>query len=236
MQFRPAKTAKAEVNYKTDNIMSPRNILWRATDVERDHQILVHSLIIGAAFLTYLIDRDDVVWRFIKNHGQLTRPLEHWLFLIATLMIGAGAWLCTAARRSERHGPLTELPNRLHCLGQFFYAVGLASLLPLGGYLLLIVGESIRLLRISFRTQSSVVRDSAGARNALTEAVDVKHKWFEAAQPEALKWCLLISMIVFTVTLRDRYADWLICASIVVGGLLNWRTVFTSVSGTALFF
>lgn len=212
--------------------MSLRDVLWRATDVERDHQILVHSLIVGAAFLTYLIDRDDVVWRFIKNHGHLARQLEHWLFLIATLLIGAGAWLCTAARRSERHGALTKLPSRLHCLGQFFYAVGLASLLPLWGYLLLIVGESIRLLRLCFR-QSSVVRDSACARNALMEAVYIKHKWPVAAQPEAVKWCLLISMIVFTVTLRDRYADWLICASVVVGGLLNWRKVFRSASGTA---
>ena len=42
-----------------------RDKLWRATVVERDHQNLFHSLIVGAAFLTYLIDRDDVLTRML---------------------------------------------------------------------------------------------------------------------------------------------------------------------------
>ena len=39
----------------------------KATDFECRHQTLVHQLIVGAAFLTYLIDREDVVWRFVKD-------------------------------------------------------------------------------------------------------------------------------------------------------------------------
>lgn len=72
--------------------------LLKATDYEYNHPILVRLLIVGAAFLTYLIDRDDMVWRFVKNHGAQTRTWEHWLFLAATLLIGMGAYVCTAAR------------------------------------------------------------------------------------------------------------------------------------------
>jgi hypothetical protein len=50
-----------------------------------------------------------------------------------------------------------------------------------------------------------------------------KTSFAEAARPEALKWALFVTMIVFTTTLRDRYADVLICLSILVSTLLNGR-------------
>jgi hypothetical protein len=64
------------------------SLFFRATRFEREQQIVLRALIVGAAFLTYLGDRDDVVWRFIKNDGVQTRPIEHWLFLAATFLIG----------------------------------------------------------------------------------------------------------------------------------------------------
>jgi hypothetical protein len=47
----------------------------------------------------------------------------------------------------------------------------------------------------------------------------------EAARREALKWALFFTMIVFTITLWDRYADILVSASILISILLNWRVV-----------
>ena len=47
----------------------------KATDFEYRHQTLVHQLIVGAAFLTYLIDRDDIVWRLVKRNTSQSRTL-----------------------------------------------------------------------------------------------------------------------------------------------------------------
>jgi hypothetical protein len=34
----------------------------KATDFEYHHATLVHQLIVGAAFFTYLLQADDIVW------------------------------------------------------------------------------------------------------------------------------------------------------------------------------
>ncbi len=39
----------------------------RATDFEYRHQTLVHLLIVAISFLTYLIDRDDIVWALVRG-------------------------------------------------------------------------------------------------------------------------------------------------------------------------
>jgi len=68
-----------------------------ATKFEYRHPVLLRALIIGAAFLTYLFDRDDIVWRFVKG-SPAHRELERALFFVATLFVGAGAGICTWAR------------------------------------------------------------------------------------------------------------------------------------------
>jgi hypothetical protein len=59
-------------------------------------------------------------------------------------------------------------------------------------------------------------------------------RWVTAARAEAVKWGLLISMIVFTVTLRDAYADYLIGASVLFAALVNlaplWRRAHQGVA------
>ena len=83
----------------------------KATDFEYRHQTLVHQFIVGAAFLTYLIDREDVVWRFVKDSATPHR-LERFIFIIATLLIELGARICTRARV---HGmPKSSMGNGGH--------------------------------------------------------------------------------------------------------------------------
>lgn len=73
----------------------------KATEFEYRHQRLVHSLIVGAACLTYLVDRDDVVWRFVKDNAAPHR-LERFVFITAAFCIALGAVLCTWARTWRR--------------------------------------------------------------------------------------------------------------------------------------
>jgi hypothetical protein len=180
---------------------------------ERTHQVCMHWLIVGTACLTYLRDRDDVVWRFIKNRGAEIRPLEHATFLVATVLVAVGAYLCTFSRIGAKDSPdwKPHQRNRSHnYLGQSVYAVGLATLLPLAGFLILTTGEAARLIRL-------LIYNDEPNENISSPVIH----WATAARAEAVKWGLLISMIVFTVTLRDAYADYLICASLLVGAVVN---------------
>lgn len=178
----------------------------KATNFEFRHQTLLRQLLIAAALATYLFDPDDIVWRFIKESRSRT-ALEHGLFLIATLMICAGATLCTrAAAASQRH------PEQY--IGELLFAIGLGSLFPLSGFVLLVAGETIRILRLS-RSQLSPSKDQPPEREIPVP------EWRRAFREQSAKWGIFISMIVFSITLRDRVAEILVCASVLVWALLN---------------
>jgi hypothetical protein len=202
----------------------------KATEFESRHPVLIQQLIIGAAWATYVFDRNDVVWRFIRQYPQ-RRALEHLFFLVATLLIGTGAALCTWSRslllRSEPPVPVSSAATSRWLrypqqLGDWLFAVGLASLLPLCGCILLISGESIRLLRLVGRDKLTMNADRpAHASLSAIQHVMPRPEWARAFRAQAVKWGLFLTMIVFSVTLVDRQADILIAASVLVAVLLN---------------
>jgi hypothetical protein len=169
----------------------------QATNFEYRHQTLLHQLIVLAAVLTYLMGRDDIVWRFVRNTSA-PRFWERTLFIVATILIAAGAVLCTRARAFYRP----------HYLGQMLYAIGLATLLPIAGFLILVFGESFRLLRLKRRGDDQ-------PRSKFTPT------WGHALRREAVKWGILVTMLVFVVTLKDRHADVLAATSFLIGLVLN---------------
>jgi len=181
---------------------------------------------------TYIIEKDDVVWSFIKDHGAATRPLEHLSFLWATLLIGLGAYICTkadfriiscqtTAPSGDKGRPLSLfwrndvlLP---HYLGEAVYALGFASLMPPAGFIILILGELIRLgrLLLSHRVSPESSRHLLVVGGA---------NWTAAIRLEFLKWGIFVSMSVFTITLIDRHADVLIAASFLLWILVECHT------------
>lgn len=42
----------------------------KATDFEYRHQTLFHLLVVAVSFLTYSIDRDDIVWALVRARLQ----------------------------------------------------------------------------------------------------------------------------------------------------------------------
>jgi hypothetical protein len=90
-------------------------------------------------------------------------------------------------------------------VGEIVYAIGLASLFPLSGFLILVIGETLRVLRVFLRKDDRQPGASCGT----------------AFREEAVKWGILITMIVFVTTLRDRVAEYLAGASFLVGLILN---------------
>jgi len=216
---------------EADSVVSHAKIL-AATGIERRHSMLIHLLIVGAAWSTYIIEKDDVVWRFIKDHGTATRTLEHLSFLVAALLIGLGAYICTRAdfrliswRTTTQSGHDIRDPSSswwkdailLHYFGEAIYAFGFASLMPLAGFIILILGELTRLVRLSLSHQISPEnsRDLLIVRGA---------NWASAIRMESLKWGIFVSMALFTITLIDRHADFLIAASFLVWIFVEWHT------------
>ena len=118
----------------------------QATDVELRHRELVRHLLVGASLATYFVDPDDVVWRFIKTSPS-RRPLEHASFLVAAMLMCAGAAICTpaVAAMPSQSPPVTLRSDRSRPypskqVGELLYALGLATLFPLAGAILLVVG------------------------------------------------------------------------------------------------
>lgn len=189
----------------------------KANNFEYGHQKLVHLLIVAVAFLTYLVDRDDIVWRFVKD-STAPRTLERSLFLIATLAIAVGAGICTWARAlPERNispglGQNRDLRHPRY-LGELSFAIGLASLAPLWGFVILVAGEALRLFRLMRREDDQKPASSPQAKH--------NAQWRKALRQEAGKWGMLLTIIVFVITLKDRLAEVLAAASLLSGLLLN---------------
>jgi hypothetical protein len=173
--------------------------MMRATNFEYRHQTFVHQLIVGAGFLTYLIDPDDIAWRFVRNTAA-PRLWERSLFIVATVLIAIGALLCTRARafQKARH------------LGELLYAIGLGSLMPLPGFIILVFGEALRLLRLTRRENDP--QDKLGKLDS---------GWGTAFRKETVKWGIVVTMIVFVITLKDRQAEILAIVSFLLGLLSN---------------
>lgn len=187
--------------------------LLKATEFEYRHQTLVHQLIIGAAFLTYLVDREDIVWRLVKGTAT-PHVLERVVFIGATMFIAIGVGFCTwgSAHRQPRY------------LGDFSYAIGLGSLVPVAGFLILVGGEAFRIFRLALLTGDrpwnlrSLRPPSAPPGQQIPQ-------WKKAFRQEAAKWGILAAMTVFVITLEDRHVEILALASFLLGMLLNGPTL-----------
>jgi hypothetical protein len=203
----------------------------KATDFEYRRPTLVHQFIVAAAFLTYLVDREDVVWRFVKDSAA-PRVFERFLFVLATVFILAGAAICTWARAYRRPESMTDMesyrhPHQSRYFGDLLYAIGLASLAPPWGFIILVTGEALRVFRLTryeehltqnFRQHplpNTPSRRPSGAQDPHSSGL------VKAFRQEAVKWGLVVTMVVFVITLKDRLAEVLAAASFLIGLLAN---------------
>jgi hypothetical protein len=98
------------------------------------------------------------------------------------------------------------------------YAIGLASLAPMWGSVLLIGGESMRILRLS-RYESALSKARKPLEHRSARAMHGKPdepapQWGPAFRLQVTKWGVFLTMIVFTITLADGVADYGIVASV----------------------
>lgn len=175
------------------------------------HPFLIHGVLVVLCWLTYLIDREDVVWRFIRNSPN-ARSLEHAAFALAALSIGLG--VCLGAWPSGKRRPQDAGTIRRRSAGEILHAIGIASLLPLAGAILLVCVETFRsTFYAKWRIRTATPRAIAN-----TEAP--KANWLKSAGRFVVHYmaglCAYLSMLVFSITLRDRLADVLFLATAIV--------------------
>ena len=207
----------------------------KATDFEYRHQTLVHQFIVAAAFLTYFVDREDIVWRFVKD-SSAPRGFERFFFIVATVFIVAGAAISTFARACRRSESAIGLESSRY-FGDLLYAIGLASLFPLWGFIILVTGEILRVLRLiqreDPRARNLMLHMLPSALPLISPAAQEFHSgWGKAFRQETVKWGLFLTMVVFVITLKDRLAEVLAAFSFLIGLLLN-APIFSREPSTA---
>lgn len=211
--------------------------MLRATDFEYRHQTLLHLLVIGLAFLTYAFQPDDIVWTFVKHHTVYRSLLERIVFGIGALEILCSAALQTWANAyrlsAENVDPLLVSDGVYRGLEELLYvsrllfALGIGLLAPISGAVILVAGEVALVVRLFVRNRDGAPledRSDQFVRSMRTwlSARGSSARWKDAVCKEASKWGLAVTMIVFTLTLRDRLAEILAGASLVLWFALNW--------------
>jgi hypothetical protein len=183
----------------------------RATDFEYRHQTLLHLVVVGLAFLTYTIQPDDIVWALVKNHTT-ARTLERLVFGTGTIMIVSAVALQTWVAAYQRPDVAKSLPafDLPYYFGRLLFAFGIGQLAPALGTTILLAGEIFLVLRLQARNRNSEFSLQKFAAN-----------WKAAFRKESSKWGLAVTMIVFTLTLKDRVAEILAVASFLLWVALN---------------
>jgi uncharacterized membrane protein YidH (DUF202 family) len=180
----------------------------KATSFESKHQNLLHLLLVGLALLTYFRDRVDIVWALIRSHPDRTL-LEHTVFGVGALLLLGSAMLETWSHAHPRFRSSHPLPWPRILL---VLAVGL--LLPFSGLIVLLVGETILILRL-------MLRDAQTVSHLEVRYGDAAADWGAALRASASKWGLAVSATLFAWTLQDRVAEIGAAASFILWLALN---------------
>jgi hypothetical protein len=119
-----------------------------------------------------------------------------------------------------------RLPDRSRYFGDLLYAIGLASLAPLWGFIILVAGETLRVFRLTqredTRTGNLLLQSLPTTSPLMPPAAQEFHSgWGKAFRQKTVKWGLFLTMVVFVITLKDRLAEALAAASFLIGLLLN---------------
>jgi hypothetical protein len=101
------------------------------------------------------------------------------------------------------------------------YAIGLGALAPLSGFLVLVAGEAFRVFRLMQRSEDHAQKLVQSSFSTPPAASERGPEWRNAFRQEAVKWGILLTMIVFVTTLKDRVAEVLAAACFLVGLLFN---------------
>jgi hypothetical protein len=184
--------------------------------------LIVRAALLLVGLSTYLISPDDVVWRFIRSAPH-ARALEHALFGIATVILGFALLLKVKAsahpKNRDSHGP----SHITAAIASILQAIGIGSLLPLPGFLLLVLGDVVASLLLYGRHSTAEDPRSEGEDSRRARGPSQAFRWRDALATHIGLCCAFLSMAIFSVVLVDRVADVLFAMTALVSVAANSR-------------
>ena len=187
------------------------------------------SSIVRAALLlvgvsTYLIFPDDVVWRFIKTAPH-ARVLEHALFGVAAAVLGFALLLKVKASAHPENQHSRGRSRITVTVASLLQAIGIGSLLPLPGFLLLVLGDvAASLLLYGRHCRHLIAEDPSAERDSRRDRSPLQgSRWGIALATHTGLCFAFLSMAIFSVVLIDRVADVLFAMTALVSIAANFR-------------
>jgi hypothetical protein len=184
--------------------------------------LIVRAALLLAGLSTYLISPDDVVWRFIRTAPH-ARALEHALFGIAAAILGFALFLKVKASAHPENRDSHGSSRITGTIVSILQAIGIGSLLPLPGFLLLVLGDVVASLFLYGRHSTAEDPRSEGEDSRRARGPLQAFRWRDALATHLGLCCAFLSMAIFSVVLIDRVADVLFAMTAFVSVAANSR-------------
>jgi len=208
----------------------------KATDFEFRNRFWMIGAIFGIAFFSYSVDHVATVQAIadqLAGHDPAKADsFARMLLGIGSLFVGCAALIRTWATAylrsdvvhdSELHsealvadGPYRHVRNPLY-LGNILMAIGMGLLAPRSGFVILVVGMTIFVLRLIGREEAQLeqeqgerFREFAGRVPRLwpslvprVPAGGLRPRWGQAFTGEIFFWAFFAAILIFTITLNN---------------------------------
>jgi hypothetical protein len=161
-------------------------------------RMILRALFLVAGLCTYLLTPDDIIWSLVKSSPH-ARMLEHLGFAAAAVALGLSLMLELRAGSLTSDGRIVTTGAWHRPLASLLRAIGLGSLLPLPGFILVVVGDVAVSL---FSPQNQAENSGQQYKARLARHIGL--------------FCAFVSMLVFSVLLVDRVADVLFALTAVI--------------------
>ncbi len=222
----------------------------RATDFEFRHRFWIIFLLFWAAFSAYFIDHriaGAVLARLFLAGGNLKSAAGertlHAVFFAAALLVGLAALLrswASAYLRSElvhdpnlrtegvvADGPYRHLRNPLY-FGNLLLAAGMGLLASPLGFLILVAGHVVFLLRLIGREEAELAATQGDSYRAYRAAVPRlwpslrprlpsggrEPRWLQGFVGETFLWLLFAGSLYFAITLNGRAIPYVVAVGV----------------------
>jgi protein-S-isoprenylcysteine O-methyltransferase Ste14 len=231
----------------------------RATDFEFRYRFWFILSIFLLAFSCYTFDHRDVVAEVLRRFFQHDRALEfatarHWFqisFAFSAILVTKGAFMRTwgsaylrvevvhdSVVRTEKlvaDGPFRYVRNPLY-LGNLVMAAGVGMFATPIGWLVLVLGQTIFVLRLIGREEAGLVESQGDAHRAYQAAVPrlfpasirprvpaggIQPRWLQGFLGEAWMWVLALDGFIFAWRL-DVHLYYTILWVCVAGYFIRW--------------
>lgn len=180
---------------------------------------IVHAALLLAGVSTYLISPDDVVWHFIKTAPH-PRVLEHAFFGLAAVILGTSLFLKMKPTTPLGNPGIQNHSRSTATVASLLQAIGIGSLLPLPGFLVLTLGDLAGSLLLDAR--EPIAKNPENDRDRGRARSSLHSSGWRSTLARHIGLCLsVLSMAVFSAVLIDRVADVLFAVTGVVSVAVN---------------